>query len=346
MNIDRNFISISFGVLFAMIFAYFAFHGLDISKLQETVMSLQAVTLVAALCLYALEHFFRLIRWWKMMRELNGGLSLKDCAAPYFISVSVNHLVPIRIGDLIRIFTYRKTINIQPSKRAGIVMVERVIDFLVFLIFFYAGLLRMKADIIPIAYINSAIVLTIISLFTLLIVLFFSNYVRKACFYFLDVDVLKRLVITAKIREWTGQFFDSLTAVGSPRFVIKLFLISFIMWLTETGMFFVVIRDISPGINPLASFFAFAVAALSSVFPAAPGMIGTLDYFLMLGVLAYGMKRVAAASFAVVIHVYFLVSALAIAVYYFFDAECRNMFKDMNLLWSRREIRDAKGVSS
>jgi hypothetical protein len=63
---------------------------------------------------------------------------------------------------------------------------------------------------------------------------------------------------------------------------------------------------IDPTIGALGPYLSLACGALSNVLPSAPGMIGTLDYFLTLGVIGYGMERTSAVAFALLIHIIFL----------------------------------------
>ena len=114
---------------------------------------------------------------------------------------------------------------------------------------------------------------------------------------------------------------------------MKLSLLSLSIWFVEGFMCVIIARDIAPSIKIIGPFFAVALGALSTAFPTVPGMIGTLDYFLMIGIMAYGASRITAASFAIIIHAYFLLFSLAILLYYFFNVQTSKTLLNMISHW-------------
>ncbi|MBF0106972.1 MAG: flippase-like domain-containing protein [Deltaproteobacteria bacterium] len=321
----KNIFILSAGLVLAVVFIWLAFRGLALRDLLESMVSVSAWALILALLFYILEQILRIWRWQWQMRPFNASLSLKDCAAPYLLSLAANHFIPVRIGDLFRIFAYHTRLKVSPSQSAGVILVERVVDLLVYLFFFCVGLKAVNLTMVPRSYISGALYLAVILSALLFVAVVFSKQAGNILDTMLSAGVLKKWGMILKIREWFKQFFEALSLMGKPAYMIKLFVFSLLLWMVEVFMFFVIARDLFASMTVVGSMFAFSVGALCGVLPTAPGMIGTLDYFLMFGVMACGMKRVSAVSFAILTHAYFFFVALIIAVYYLFIRESRKI---------------------
>ena len=96
---------------------------------------------------------------------------------------------------------------------------------------------------------------------------------------------------------------------------MNLFILSLIIWGMEGTMALILAWGIDPSIGALGPYLSLACGALANFLPSAPGMLGTLDYFLERGVLGYGMNESSAAAFAILVHAVFLgFSAVVAAV--------------------------------
>ena len=322
--------------LFAGIFSYLAFSKLNIPDIIDVLVSLQYKTLAIALIIFIAAHVLRIVRWWRLMKVMNNKLTFKACIAPQLLSVSISDFLPFRIGELFRTFAYQKDINVTPMKRVGTILIERLLDALVLLLFLFIGLIWIESNILPRLVIDSAINFAIISIFVLFTIIFFTVQIEKLTFYILNLKIFNKFKYITHVSRWLKQLFSSLTSIRSPIFILKMFLFSIAIWLIEGWMCVIIARDIAPSIKIISPIFALALGALSTALPAAPGMIGTLDYFLMMGIMAYGISRITAASFAIILHAYYLLFSIAILLYYSFNYETRKVLINIIYHWKDR----------
>ena len=115
-----------------------------------------------------------------------------------------------------------------------------------------------------------------------------------------------------KAKEWTSQFFETFTKLKYKN-LCMLFALSCIIWGIEGTMALVIAWAIDPTIGSLGPYLSLACGALSNFLPSAPGQIGTLDYFLQLGVIGYGMTKTSAITFALLVHLIFLGFSVVVA---------------------------------
>ena len=70
-----------------------------------------------------------------ILTKKNTKLTFFDCFNPYFISLSLNNIIPLRSGDVYRCLYFKIKIGINSSRIIGSILIERVFDFLIIIIF-------------------------------------------------------------------------------------------------------------------------------------------------------------------------------------------------------------------
>src|SRR6185437_11726553 len=107
--------------------------GISLSHIRSLRMvqpSLILVVLGFTLASYSL----RCVRWTQMMRFT--GARFAVCARVLMTSLAANNILPLRIGDVMRIFTYAPDLGASPSVILSTVILEKLLDvFVVGLIF-------------------------------------------------------------------------------------------------------------------------------------------------------------------------------------------------------------------
>ena len=222
-----------------------------------------------------------------------------------------NDFMPVRIGDLVKMFASRESIQVPPSTRLGTIIVERLFDTISILLLFFLGALYL--DIPSLVSIQqAAYAVLIISLAALLLLLFFSKIAEKWILFLLNLKLFQKLRFLQNAQEWTSQFFETFAKL-KYKTLFMLFILSCVIWGIEGTMALVVALAIDPSAETLGPYLSLACGALSNFLPSAPGQIGTLDYFLQLGVIGYGMTKTSAIAFALLVHLNFLGFSVVVA---------------------------------
>ncbi|MBG29576.1 MAG: hypothetical protein CMI31_06195 [Opitutae bacterium] len=303
--------SISLATAASLGFGYLAFGELYATAILEVVSRISAWTIVGALSIFLVAVTLRIIRWWLLMRRFQPDLPLSICVSPFLLGIAANDFLPVRIGDLVKVFGNRKEIHVPASTRLGTIIMERLFDTISILLFFSLGTLHLKAPAFE-KYSLAAYGVLAFAIGILLILLFCSKIAERWCHALLNLQPFRNRKLFRRAKGWTSQFFTTFTALRSKS-LAGLLLLSCVIWGVEGTMALILAWAIDPMTGALGPYLSLACGALSNFLPSAPGMLGTLDYFLTLGVLGYGMDKPSAATFALLVHAMFLGFSIIVA---------------------------------
>lgn len=293
-------------------FGYLAFGGIGLNAIIETISNVSPLAILGALSLFLCTVSLRVCRWWLMLRRFQPKLRFSTCSTPFLLGMVANDFMPVRIGDLVKMFASPQSIQVPPSTRLGTILIERLFDTISILLLFFLGTLHL-AEIPSLESIQrAAYAVLIISLATLFLLLFFSKIAEKWILFLLGLKPFNKLRFLQNAEEWTSQFFETFAKL-KYKTLCMLFILSCVIWGIEGTMALIIALAIDPTIGTLGPYLSLACGALSNFLPSAPGQIGTLDYFLQLGVLGYGMSKASAIAFALLVHLHFLGFSVIVA---------------------------------
>jgi glycosyltransferase 2 family protein len=106
--------------------------------------------LVLAVLALGVDMGARITRWWWMLRPVQPALSWGSCARPFLASLALNNTVPLRAGDVVRIFGFQRTLQAPAAHIAGTLLLERMLDLLVLLAVLFVSVLG--ATVFPRAF--------------------------------------------------------------------------------------------------------------------------------------------------------------------------------------------------
>ena len=128
-----------------------------------------------------------------------------------------------------------------------------------------------------------------------------------------DVDLVPELppepeetpeyVDWVKIISFMNKFLDGLASLRSPLNVLMVFFTSVIIWLLETGKYWLVMHAFPFHVNFFALMLMNGIVNLATTIPSAPGYIGTFDAPGIAVLTAYGVDQATAAGYTLVLHV-------------------------------------------
>jgi len=185
----------------------------------------------------------------------------------------------------------------------GTLLIERVLDLAVLVTLFFVGLLAIPRGVIPRAFVTTAALLGAGALFAALVLVFAPTILRAIVDRVASSDALAHRSWTPRLREAAHHLVDTFSLVQSPSRAIRLVSLSLLAWVLEGTMYACVAWSLHVGGSPIAPWFAAATGTLATLIPSSPGYVGTFDYFAILGLTAFGARRVVATAFAMIVHV-------------------------------------------
>ncbi len=290
------------GLLISAAFLWWALAGLDWQHVWGQIQQANYIWLVPSVGTYFLAVWVRTWRWDYMLRPL-GPVPVRRLFPVVVIGYMGNNIYPFRAGELLRSYVLYRREKISISASLATVIVERVFDGLVMLLFVFVAL-----PFFPLpAAVRGLVTLASVAFFAALLV-FFGLAARPAR----TLNLLTRLAGVLLPAGWrarflgiSGRFLDGLISLRHFRNVAMIFGTSILIWLLETVKYWFVMQAFDFG-EAHVTFFALmlmnGVVNLATTLPSAPGYVGTFDKPGIAVLELYGVASEVAAAYTLVLH--------------------------------------------
>lgn len=289
------------GVAVSLLMLALMLQELDWRQLVAALLALPPLYPLAAIGCLAAAYALRIVRWQRMLRLAGSPITVRACARPLLVGFALNNLLPLRAGDVARVFAFRDAIGLPASRILATLVIERLLDLLTLLTLLATATLALPPAAVAgwLGEILSAAALLLLLLVVALFALTLSGHRRVS-------QSLERLGerlpgrLAGKLMGALAQLRAALALIGSPRALASLTGLSLSAWLLESGVFLLTALALA---QPAAgAWFAMAAGNLGTLLPGAPGHLGTFDYFAMQGLMAFGAEATPAAAFALITH--------------------------------------------
>ncbi|MEW6558098.1 MAG: lysylphosphatidylglycerol synthase transmembrane domain-containing protein [Elusimicrobiota bacterium] len=303
---------IFFGILVSIIFLYPVLRNINFQNLFGIISNGQYIWILPCIVIYTLAFGFRAIRWTYLFRPVK-----KFTATQLFSSLimgfAANNIFPIRIGEIVRAYIVGKKYDVSKGASLATIILERIMDGVAVLI-----LLGLAIPFIPKVPIWTrkmsvyAIILFVGALGVAVAIITKKNsvnYLWKLPFIKYE---LKAKIINKLVKFITG--FEALKDIFG--FVMIIFL-SICVWLCETLNIFFMVKIVNINLPITVMVFVIFAAVIGVTIPAAPGAIGTFEFFYVASMMFFGISKDKALASALIIHAIGMTYILLLGGYYF-----------------------------
>lgn len=227
---------------------------------------------------------------WKMY--LKNRASLKTCMYGLFYSLLLNHILPVKAGDLARIGILKAREQRIPADEAfHSVIVLRLLDTAILFMMAFAGLAFLELPI------NAAVLIPFIAGGTMLIFILLMIF-RK--FFIKHLYLLK-----SAFSGWHG---------------ISILALTLISWVLEAGVIYGVVQNGNNDFHFIQAVWVNSITVAGQIFQITPGGIASYEAVMTFALGAAGLGAEKAYSAAIITHglkyiFTFIVGAAALAAY-------------------------------
>lgn len=324
----RRFLRPLIGLLITIVLITLLVRTVDVTRVATTISRIDQGALLLALGSLAMGYLFRILRWWLMLRAVDTRITPSACVWPFLVSIALNNLLPLRAGDAVRVVGFRAQLQAPGMRLLGTLLVERLLDVLVLLTVFFIGVSGVPSGGIPQTFVAIAAGAAGVAVVVLAATLALSSRLERLLDWLARRPLLARRGLGDPLRKHGQHFIEALTTLQSPRVTLLLIACSALAWAFEGGVFVAVARGLHMDVSAAGPWFALATGTLATVLPSSPGYVGTFDYFVVLGLMAYGAPREAAAAFAVVVHLVIWLPLTLAGLLYFVRPGTRVLLAD------------------
>jgi glycosyltransferase 2 family protein len=303
---QRNLFKTIPGLLISAFFLWYTFRGISFNQVLALRIAHPAWILGVVGFTFA-SHALRCVRWAQMMPR--GTRSIRDhvlvCARVLMTSLAANNILPLRIGDIMRVFTYSDDLNASPSTILSTVIVEKLLDIFILVLLFVSTVGRVATPRLRlIADISLAI-----SAVGLIILLVAARRLQPSIQrLFTRLPANPKLV---KVEHWINLALDATGRLGVAGSLLLL-LQTMLIWTCEGLIYVSAINLLALPIDRIGPWLAVSFANLSYLIPSSPGALGPFELAVKTSLVNHGASVSQAAIFGLALHAWMLVSITSV----------------------------------
>jgi glycosyltransferase 2 family protein len=246
----------------------------------------------------------RAVRWRVL---LNGGLPLNRSFHVLNIAYLVNGLLPLRIGEVARVWLASRGAQSVPMlQSAGTVVVERLLDLLAVVVQIALALI-IAGDRVPQALRDTGVFMGVVSVTGFLFLVFLAG--QRALAQKLLGFFSHRIVFLGRLKldRWLDHLLDGLQPITRPASLGKALLWTTIAWIFSFFSGYLVMPAFFGEADVVTTLLFISAASFAVALPAVPGNIGTYEASILLALTAMGYTTTpeataTATAFAVTVH--------------------------------------------
>lgn len=288
------------GVLIAVLFSWLILRNIDFRELAAIFRQANISYIALAIIVFFIGYSCRTERWRLMLLQENPTLRWRGCVGPLLASIAANNVLPFRAGDVIRAFAFNGRLGISASTSLTSLFVERLLDLLMVLTFLGVSLSLFNID--SSRLLGVGINALIIGGVSILLLLFFPNLFKRPAFFLSRSIRNVNTRFGIKLADEFEKIFAALDHTSSMGIINKLVAWSFLAWVAEGLVFWLVALSIPSLSNNLAAWLALPVGTLATALPSTPGYVGTFDYFTAESMIGTGNSPSSSIAFAFMLH--------------------------------------------
>lgn len=256
--------------------------------------------LLLALLAYALDFVLRAARF-RFLLDPEGrhGLTLKGTVAPFVASFGISDVLPLRLGDVFRVWWFHRRFGLPAGLVVAGMIVERVLDLVAILVIAGVALWLVDAPLphetmMRVRLAAGAVLVLSLSVLALpaLLARFAEALARRY-----SHGVIHRIADAAR------SVAEAIRTIGAARRMVGMLLLSIGLWLLESlvmlGAWISLGGEAEVWLKPLT---AFGVATLGTLVPGLPGHFGSFEVFGVLIFVALGIPAEPATATILVAH--------------------------------------------
>jgi len=303
------------GLLISAFCLYLVFPSLHLAEVAQSLRTANYWWIAPGVAVYFVGLWVRSWRWHYTLRHFKV-IPIARLFPLICIGYFGNNVYPFRAGEFIRSYVLKRKEEIPISSSLATVIIERVFDGLVMLLFVFFALPFVPA--LPVAYRNSVISLTVILLAaTVFFVWMAVQPDRMTLVYTWLADRLLPTRLRHRTDDFYRRFMAGLHSLSRPTDVLMIFGTSIVIWLMETVKYWFVMHAFNFQVSFVVLMLMNGLVNLATTLPSAPGYVGTFDLPGINVLKSFGVDQNLAAGYTFTLHVALWLPVTIVGAYYF-----------------------------
>jgi uncharacterized protein (TIRG00374 family) len=305
----RFLLSLSISVVFILAILW-------ITDIRQTIDALKMANYTyvpIAIVLSLLTNILRSYRWKYVLNPVRS-ISIQSLFSGVAIGYMANNLLPARLGEIVRSYLIGKKEGISKSATLATIVVERLFDGVTLLLFL---VLISVFFTIPlwVRQVGLLAATCLIAVSAFLILLLFKKRIGirvvQASVSFISPD------LTHRAHRLLECFLDGLEVVKHKKDAMLALVFSILAWVVEAGTYYVVSLSFDLHLPLYVAVVTVAIVNFGILLPAAPGYLGTFEFFCISALSLISIEKSVALSFALLLHAVLVLPITVGGIIYF-----------------------------
>ena len=304
------------GLAVSAVFLYLALRNLHLAEVWSYIKTGNYWWLIPSVTVYFFGVWARTWRWHYMLRAIKpipvGRLFPVVC-----IGYMGNNIYPARIGELLRAYVLKRKEGVSISASLATIVVERIFDGVIMLLFVFIGLglplggtipddLRKFVNVISLFFFGALAIFFVIA----------ASPRRSQAVYTWIIDRLVPTRFREPVHGFADRFMEGLYFLRSGRDVAMIFFTSLVVWLAETCKYWFVMHAFGFHVSFFVLMLMNGVVNLFTTIPSAPGYVGTFDAPGIDILKRFGVDPEVAGAYTLVLHAALWLPITLLGAYY------------------------------
>ena len=306
------------GLAISFVFLYFAFKDVNWSDFFKSLISINYIWLLPGFVSVIASFAIRAVRW-KMLVDPMQKVTFNDTFPSTMIGYMGNNILPFRLGDLLRAYSFSKNTGITKTSTIASLLLERILDLITTL-----GALGLILAYFPrfpgwatrIGYVTILLVILLV-LFTFFMQ-FKSEYMVRVTTFLLNPMPDKWATVVAKKID---SFSEGLQIVSQYKKYFGLLLISVLHWPIYISTIWFTFRAFGYSYGIIESFVVLVFITFAVAIPSAPGYVGTFHGLVVASMALFGLGGDSARAFSVILHAVNYIPVTLVGFYYYWKLQ-------------------------
>jgi len=296
----RSIIRITLGTLIGGLAVYLAFRGVSLTQLAQVIKQANSWLMLLGLLIILLNVATLALRWWVMLIRPWSTQEYGSILGSIYLGQMFNILLPVRLGELARIYFVNERLSVPKSRLLGSLVLEKVLEIITFggAVLFLITAISLPAWVTEPGW--TLIWMAVISVMGVIVLAIWGRSLLA-----LVLPLLKRLPPPwgerlAGILERALEGFDSMRDWKRQ---LPIWLLSiFSLFLSALTNYFI-LEALDIQIPYYGALFVLIVLQVGSAPPSSPGKLGVFHYLAVLALAVYGINKDLALSFGVLLYI-------------------------------------------
>jgi len=292
--------SLALGVAVSLFFLWLGFRGLNLNELLDTLGSVNLLWIAVAVPVYFVATYILTWRWYYLLRPVKD-IHPNRLFPVVVIGYMANNLLPLRLGEVMRAYVLKRRDETPIAPTLTTIFVERVFDGLVMLTLIFIALFFVDFEE---PTLRTIIFLTSPLFFGALLLFFWlasaPDIARRLYSWLIKTFVPSPL--QERALSVVEQLMSGLESLRSGRAMLQVIFFSLWSWLVESSTYWIVMQAFDFKVSFSVLLLVVGFGNLSTILPSTSGYIGTFHAVAILTLVAFDVDRVAAGSYAIVMH--------------------------------------------